>query len=241
MTDTTLTNVLSISIKEALTNVHTAVLAKVTTVEAKTINVLPVINRKVNDVSIQLPEFVEVPPIFLQGGSSYTAYPIAVDDYCLLIITERCFDRWYEGQDFVDPAEFRMHDYSDGFALVGINNLSGSIEIPTMIQRVGDYTQTGNVTHVGNYDIEGDFEQEGDMTIVGDFKLTGTMDVVGDITCSGNVSAASFSGVGGGTMTAVGDIETTGEVTADGVALSVHTHNYTWTDPSGSGTTDAPN
>lgn len=235
MTKTTLTDVLNTAIKESLSNVHTTTLAKVTAVNATTINVLPVINRQVDGVSIQLPEFVEVPPIFLQGGSSYTAYPIAVDDYCLLLISERCFDRWYGGQDFVSPAEYRMHDYSDGFALVGINPLSSAITIPSTVKRVGDCTQDGNVVHVGNYNLTGD------LTVVGDITLTGDMNITGNIICSGNIAAASFSGLAGGAMASTVNFETTGEVTADGVNLSTHDHDYTWTDGAGSGTTNTPN
>jgi len=235
MRKTQLTDLLNSVIREALSNVHTTTLAKVTAVNATTINVLPVINRYVNGVSIQLPEFVEVPPIFMQGGNSYTAYPIAVDDYCLLLISERCFDRWYDGQDFVNPAEFRMHDYSDGIALVGINPVSTAIPIPTTIQRVGDYTQTGDVTHVGNYNITGN------MIIDGDLEVTGDVNITKDVICLGNIAAASFSGLAGGAMSSTVDFVTTGEVTADGVDLSTHTHDYTWTDPGGSGTTNTPN
>lgn len=241
MSNIQLADVLHDAIKEALSNVHTTTLAKVTKVNATTINVRPVINRQVDGTSIALPDFVEVPPVFLQGGASYTAYPIAVDDYCILLISERCFDLWYGGQDFVSPAEYRMHDYSDGIAIVGINPESSAITIPTEIQRVGDYTQTGNATHAGDYDITGDYTQTGDMTIVGDFELTGNMQVNGNIACTGTISAANFTGIAGGAMTSSVDITTSAEVTADGVALSTHTHNYTWTDPGGSGTTDAPN
>jgi len=236
-----LSDVLNDAIKDALTNVHTTTLAIVTAVNTKTINVRPVINRQVDGVSRDLPEFIEVPPIFLQGGGSYTSYPIAIGDYCLLLISERCFDRWYVGQDFVSPAEYRMHDYSDGIAIVGINPESSAITIPSEVQRNGNYTQTGNVTHLGDYDITGDYEQAGDMTIVGDFKLTGNMQVIGNITCTGTISAANFTGTAGGAMSSSVDIETTGEVTAGGIDLSTHTHDYTWTDPGGSGTTNTPN
>src|SRR5699024_8744323 len=113
--------VLDDKIFEALANLHTIVVARVTVVHDTTVNCRPVINRVVNGESIALPEFIEVPPVFLQGGSSYTAHPIAPGNSCLLLITERCFDRWYAGSDFQPPLEMRMHDYSDGFALVGVN------------------------------------------------------------------------------------------------------------------------
>ncbi len=230
-----LPDVLNRVIRDALSHVHTVVIAQVTAVNTSTVSVAPVINRVVNGRSLQLPEFAEVPIVFSQGGGSYTAYPIAIGDYCLLLISERCFDRWYIGNDFTSPLEMRMHDYSDGFALVGINPLSTAIAIPTEVQRVGDCTQTGDVTHVGDY------EQTGDMTIVGDFHLTGSMYVDGNIDCTGIVSAAGFSGLAGGAMMSTVDFVTTGQVTADGVDVSTHTHDYTWTDPAGSGTTDPPN
>ena len=123
---------------QALTNVHTVTVAIVTGVDEKTINVEPTINRVVNGESIKLPEFIQVPPIFLQGGSSYTAHPIAVGDSCLLLISERCFDAWYVGSNFVRPPEYRMHDYSDGFALVGVNPLEAAITIPQVITQIGE-------------------------------------------------------------------------------------------------------
>lgn len=137
------------AITAALADTHTATIARVTAVGATTINCRPVINRVVNGESIALPEFVDVPPLFLQGGNSYTAHPIAIGDYCLLIFTERCFDRWYAGQDYQPPLELRMHDYSDAIAIVGINPLADAITIPSTIKQVGDTEQIGNYTHTG--------------------------------------------------------------------------------------------
>jgi hypothetical protein len=228
-----LTDTIEIAIQEALSNIHTATIAKVENVSSTTIDVKPVINRKVNGVSYELPLFTEVPPLFLQGGSSYLAHPIAPGDYCLLIITERCFDRWYEGQDFTDPAEFRMHDYSDGIAIVGINPKAGAITIPQVIQMTGntnqdgDYTHQGDRIHTGNYDLTGDFIQLGNMTV------TGNVQVNGNITCTGTIAAANFMGLSGGAMTSEADI------ISDGISLQNHTHPYTWTDPGGSGSTGA--
>ena len=168
-----LIDTLNLSIEEALANLHTTTIAKVTGVNGKTINCQPVINRFVNDESIQLPEFIEVPPIVLQGGGSYLQFPIAVGDYCLLIITERCFDSWWNGQDFVKALEYRMHDYSDGVALVGLNNLAGSFDIPDVIQQTGDTNQDGNYTHQGTMHHTGNVTITGDLIVSGDLIVNG--------------------------------------------------------------------
>jgi len=208
-----LIDVMNDAIEFALSNLHTATIAKVTGVQSKTISVQPVINRVYQGRSIALTEFVEVPPVFMQGGGSHTAYPIAVGDYCLLILTERCFDRWYGGADFQSPAEFRMHDYSDGLAIVGVNPLASAITIPSVIQQTGDTNQDGDYTR------QGSLVQQGDMEITGDFILNGDMQVNGNITCSGTISAGNFSGLGGGTMTSTSDIK------SKGISLTTHTHS----------------
>lgn len=138
----TILETIMLALDTALANVHTATVAVVTSVGTTTISCRPVINRVVDGTSVALPEFVEVPPVFLSGGSSYLAHPIRAGDYCLLVFTERCFDRWYAGQDFQPPLEMRMHDYSDGFAIVGIQPLNSAITIPQ------ETTMTG-VTRMG--------------------------------------------------------------------------------------------
>lgn len=167
---------------EVLANLHTAVPAKVTMVSDTTINCQPVINRMVDGVSVPLPEFIEVPPVFMQGGDSYTAHPIAQGDYCLLLIAERCFDRWYAGADFMPPLEMRMHDYSDGFALVGINPAARAIQIPQVITHIGDTYQKGDYVH------DGDRTQTGNQTVNGNVTINGNLTVNGDITCTGTLT-----------------------------------------------------
>tara|TARA_R110000744_G_scaffold371921_1_gene483222 strand:- start:7 stop:591 length:585 start_codon:yes stop_codon:yes gene_type:complete len=156
--------VLNAALAFALSNLHTNVVCKVTAVGAKTISCKPVVNRVIDGVSIELPEFIEVPPIFLSGGTSFDSYPITIGDSCLLIIAERCFDAWYGGSDFVSPIELRMHDYSDGFALVGVQPLAGAITIPTVATMQGDRLAFGNWNHTGNLDRTGNTNQTGNIT-----------------------------------------------------------------------------
>lgn len=173
-----LTDVMNDATMTALANTHTIVVAKVVSVGATTIDVRPVIQRVVDGNAVDLPVFPSVPPVFLSGGESYDAHPIAEGDYCLLLVSERCFDRWYGGADNVPPIEQRMHDYSDCFALVGVSPAATAKTIPTTIERKGDSTVTGNWVHAGNYE------------------LTGNMVVIGDTSTSGNTESGTYS-VGG--------------------------------------------
>lgn len=196
-----LVDIINSAIVTALSNTHTVVVAKVTKVDTKTINCKPAINRLVNNEEIELPEFAEVPPIFLQGGGSYLAHPIAVGDYCLLLISERCFDRWYNGEDNKRPLELRMHDYSDAFAIVGVNPISTAIDIPTVIQMTGNTNQDGDYTHQGDREQTGDFTHTGNKIQTGNHTQTGAIILIGNasvtnLIASANISAASFT-VGG--------------------------------------------
>lgn len=186
------------TINHSLANLHTATISKVTKVDDKTINCKPVINRYINGANVELPEFIEVPPIFMYGGTSYTAHPISVGDYCLLIFTERCFDRWYVGDDFVLPAEYRMHDYSDGFALVGILPQASAISIPSVITRIGDTIQNGDITRTG------------DLNHTGDMIINGNLTVNGSIFCTGTITVPT--------------INATSSLKINGIEMKTHTH-----------------
>lgn len=154
----------------ALVDVHTIVVAKITSVNDKTIGCTPVVNRVVDGQSRQLPEFIEVPPVIVQGGGSYIAEPIAKGDYCLVLISERCYDSWYAGSDFVSPLEMRMHDYSDGFALCGVNPQATAISIPTERRMI-----KGDSDHDGSMYLTGDIEQTEGKTTLEECEVLGLM------------------------------------------------------------------
>ena len=185
-----LTDILQRAIDTSLRGLPQNPVAVITEVGEKTISCKPVVSRVVNGEVVELPEFVEVPPVFLSGGASHETYPLAVGDYCILMISERCFDLWYDGQDFRPPAEFRAHDYSDCFALVGIKNKAGALVIPERITQIGDKYKEGAHEHVG------DLTHTGNTTQTGDVAQEGMHDVDGNATVTGNHDAATYS-VGG--------------------------------------------
>jgi hypothetical protein len=200
-------SVLDQKIIEALSNIHTVTVAKITEVTGATISCQPVINRVVDGKSIQLPVFIEVPVILLQGGTSYTVHPIAVDDYCLLFFNERCFDRWYAGDDFQDPLEMRTHDYSDAFAIVGVQPKSGEITIPSTTTHNGDRINDGVYTNNGDVNFNGVQTQSGDVFVTGDMTINGNLTVTGNITCGGMMTVPA--------------------IVVNGIPFATHTHRVT--------------
>lgn len=183
-----LADTLKIVLDNFQANLHTQTIAKVVKVNADTVDVQPVINRVVGDKVIELPVFIEVPPIFLMGGQSHIAMPISIGDYCLLFFTERCFDRWYNGDDMQPPLELRMHNYSDGFALIGVAPRDVAIAIPQRITTIGDHDQTGDYVHIGSMTRTGALNQTGDVTINGNMTQTGDYSVTGDVVITGNLT-----------------------------------------------------
>jgi len=182
------------SIRGSLVDTHTTLIAKITKINQKTIDCKPVISRLVNDKTVDLPVFIEVPVINFLGGSSSIQMPLAVGDYAVLFVVERCFDEWYSGNDFKPPLEARIHDYSDCIALVGLKNMQGELDIPTVIKMMGDVEQQGDYIHTGN------------RTQTGNYNITGNVVINGNLSVNGNI------------------IITGGDITIDGVSFKTHTH-----------------
>jgi hypothetical protein len=70
-------------------------------------------------------------PVLWQGGGGVTAvFPIAAGDECLVVFSSRCIDNWWALGGVQDAPEFRMHNLSDGFALVGVRNVNRAFTPP---------------------------------------------------------------------------------------------------------------
>lgn len=104
--------------------------------------VLPLPSGDMADKVVNYPQLVNVPIMFLQGGSSYITMPIASGDTCLLLFCDRDMDTWFETGQIAPPNSDRLHNINDGIALVGIRNLQNSLPNynPSIIQIVD---QTG--------------------------------------------------------------------------------------------------
>jgi hypothetical protein len=68
---------------------------------------------------VNLPQLVDCPIIFPSGGGYLMTFPLAVGDEVLVVFSCRCIDAWWQSGGIQKPAEVRMHDLSDGFAIPG--------------------------------------------------------------------------------------------------------------------------
>ena len=69
-----------------------------------------------------LPVCPDVPCVFPQGGNVALTFPIAAGDECLLVFACRCIDNWIQSGGIQPQFEQRLHDLSDGFAIMGIRS-----------------------------------------------------------------------------------------------------------------------
>lgn len=68
---------------------------------------------------VSLPLLLDCPVVPMRGGGCTLTFPIAKDDECLVIFSSRCIDAWWTAGGVQVQPEMRMHDLSDGFAIVG--------------------------------------------------------------------------------------------------------------------------
>ncbi|AYQ38340.1 MULTISPECIES: Gp138 family membrane-puncturing spike protein [Burkholderia cepacia complex] len=69
-----------------------------------------------------LPPAVNCPVQFPSGGNCTLTFPVAQGDECLVVFASRCIDAWWQSGGVQEQAEWRMHDLSDGFALLGFRS-----------------------------------------------------------------------------------------------------------------------
>jgi hypothetical protein len=99
--------------------------------------------------SIQLPVLLDCPVLWLGGGGVTMTFPITAGDECLVIFSSRCIDAWWQqgfvpgqagvpvnGKQTMDPPDLRMHNLSDGFALVGVKSLPNEFTIDSVYSQL---------------------------------------------------------------------------------------------------------
>ena len=178
MATPTLTELIQSFLEYRLSDVHTAIPARVTNYSAQEqkASVQPLIKKQYQDGTIESnPIITGVPVIFPSGGGALLSFPIQAGDIVLLVFSERSLDNWVasSGQE-VTPNDGRKHDFSDAIAIPGLftfvktlaadpNDVvlkfnggsikikaDGSVEInASEVKLIGDVTIQGNLTVSG--------------------------------------------------------------------------------------------
>lgn len=121
-----------------------------------------------------------VPVWMPHAGSFHVTLPVAPGDECLVLFLERDVSRWYENSQEEAPETRRVHDISDGVALVGLNSKPqriGSYNASDLV--IGNDAGTQSVILRENGDVE--VEADGDL-LASNTKLglgAGAEDVLG--------------------------------------------------------------
>lgn len=89
-----------------------------------TVEVEPAVQAKVSAPDgttswISIPMLVDVPILWPSGGGYTLTFPVLPGDEALVIFASRCIDSWWQLGGVQVQAELRLHDLSDGFALIG--------------------------------------------------------------------------------------------------------------------------
>lgn len=69
---------------------------------------------------VNIGKLLDVPIVFPSAGGFLVTLPMAAGDEVLVVFGSRCIDFWWQNGGYQNqPAEYRMHDLSDGFAIPG--------------------------------------------------------------------------------------------------------------------------
>lgn len=89
----------------------------------QTLSVQPAIQAKVRQPDgsqswVVMPLLVDVPIVWPRAGGFSLTFPIKAGDEVLVVFSSRCIDAWWQSGGIQVQAELRMHDLSDGFAIL---------------------------------------------------------------------------------------------------------------------------
>lgn len=233
---------LRLAMENAQSQMWTALPGIVTAVDLgkQTVSVQPAIQGSVSDPegnssSVNLPLLVDVPIVWPRAGGFAVTFPVAAGDEVLVVFSSRCIDSWWQSGGVGAQAEARMHDLSDGFAIIGPTSQAKKL---ASVQTDGVEMRTeARDTYIkltaGTIYIKGNIVHEGNTTQTGNLSRTGTSTQTGQATVQGGMAVSGGTGI-----TMSGSISHSGgTITSNGKNVgSTHTHP----DAQG-GNTGAPN
>lgn len=171
-----------------------------------TVDVQPTINgvalaQDGSTVDLQMPVLPDCPVLFQGGGGATFTFPIAAGDECVVIFASRCIDAWWSQGGVQGQSELRMHNLSDGFAIVGLRSLPRAIAVDPGVVRLRndddsayyEFNPTAKTMKM---------VASGGITLNGiGIDSAGNVTNAGNVTSTGTVAAATAVKVGGVNLT----------------------------------------
>jgi len=91
-----------------------------------TVDVQPVIMRKVNGILGPLPPVMDVPIAYYGAGGFVVTFEPAIGDMCELMVNDRSIERLKLAGGVADSGKVRRHDMTDSVAYFGFNDYGNS-------------------------------------------------------------------------------------------------------------------
>lgn len=163
---------------------------------AQTLSVQPTVQGSVASPNgakqlVNLPLLVDVPIVWPRAGGFALTFPIAAGDEVLVVFASRCIDSWWQSGGIGAPAEARMHDLSDGFAilaptsqpkkLTGVSSTNVQLRDESGTTYV-EITPDGKARVIAATQID---VEAPTINITGNLNVTGEMNLVGRLAQSG--------------------------------------------------------
>lgn len=166
------------------------------------------LDKKNNATSVNLPLLADVPICFPRAGQFALTLPLSAGDEVLVVFSSRAIDSWWQSGGVGEPVEQRMHDLSDGLAILAPTSQpkkltavqSDGMELRTLDRNVFIKLTTAGIQIKGNITHEGDVAQTGNQTQVGNLTQTGNIANTGTLLNNGKDigNAHKHSGVTSG-------------------------------------------
>ncbi|EPR9225487.1 Gp138 family membrane-puncturing spike protein [Citrobacter amalonaticus] len=176
-----------------------------------------------NQISISMPQLVDVPVTFPRGGGVTLTFPVKPGDECELIFNDRCIDFWWQSGGEQEPVHPRQHHIGDAVAFLGpmsqAKKISGISTSAAQLRsddgstffELNPSTQKIKIVAPGGLDV---------ITPMADFSEQVT--IHGLLTWMGGMIGSIASGVA---STITGAVEFIGSVKANGKTIDdSHTH-----------------
>lgn len=89
--------------------------------EKNTVNVQPLLKRKINGILENMPVITDVPVGFYGAGGMVVTFEPQKGDTCALWISDRSLEQWKLKGGITDPGMGRHHHFTDAIAYFGLN------------------------------------------------------------------------------------------------------------------------